>query len=1127
MKKIKSFFVNNLLLLFIVINTNAQINLNSTTITRFKKFEATITVNGLSLSSAQKNLINGSTLNNFDKNQIYLEATFSNGGTTKIVNGFYYEDYSITNAYHPDTSVCTFPNIKVQTLNPSGNFSWKVRFTPTIIGTWTVNLTFKFPNSSNPNLTIYNGSITCTSETDPKSGFIYLDNSVFRYSDGTGFIPLGINVPNCPEWTPGGENSGTNMYDVYFKRLSEEGGNLARIFIDNFETLALIAPFPDNNFQYYNKFKLSSAYQLDKIVELAEFYKIKLQIVTSLYVLYNNGYWQTNPYNLNAKLNTWPHDPMLASHGDCNTPTEFLTKTSAKTNHKNLLRYIIDRWGYSPSIFSWELINEANLTTNDYTALENWHSEMANFMKSHEKYGRFVSTGYGGGTDFSTDLEKRIPITQNMDYYAMHRYITPNLPPNQDTNYPNGLIEDAKFKWFEEISNYKNYINKPFIMGEAGYIGDNWNKYELNDPKAFGYHQELWSTLFHGGYGPNIEWCFEAFIKRNSLTNESSDFMKCLRPISEYVKNIPKLDYKTQKSYRILSTNTNYTSDKLNVYYFIDNSINKVFGWAQDGNFSVEKLLGLNNLSSYYLTGNHPYLNDLSTNKPAYASTNFNFTIQLPSSGKYEVQWYNTETGLSYGTIETILSCGLELDLGMPTFLRNGKYADAAFIATKVGYGENEKDYLGISIPVKGNSRLQSDVSNKVIFTETSGKMAFTYFDGNNWVSGPTSATAPNLYSNTGFALKQDWTGSTYYAGSVNNVVNFYQLYYNNNTWLTNQLTNTNVSIKPNSEIKWNIDKGFYVRNDGYMSSFHNCNNTYWCVDWLNPSAPKVYSNTGFSIATSLNNSLIYAGVNASNQTDIYKLWWNTTWQFAKLTNTNNLNIRTDSKVLMGYQNTIGYYVRTDGYINAFYNCGQTYWCVAWITNPQNAVPVMPGTKIFVLPTFDGQVFYIGTDENIYRVYYNNGWLTELLTYDECPNTKQANTDLLVTSNHIYFTGSDNKIHNLSYLSSSGTQKQMQNTISPSYFPDYKNTTSFSNLPLEKKLKIIRPSNNSSIILVSTDIIKSAAVYDITGKLMLEKSNIENNFLEFSISQFTNGIYFVKTLHANGTAEINKISITN
>ena len=83
---------------------------------------------------------------------------------------------------------------------------------------------------------------------------------------------------------------------------------------------------------------------------------------------------------------------------------------------KRKLRYIVARWGYSPSILAFELFNEVQFTDaaqlNMWNIIEAWHNEMAQFIRANDVYHHLITS--------SSDLTK--PIWDQTDYYQHHDY---------------------------------------------------------------------------------------------------------------------------------------------------------------------------------------------------------------------------------------------------------------------------------------------------------------------------------------------------------------------------------------------------------------------------------------------------------------------------------------------------------------------------------------------------------------------------------------------------------------------------------------------------------------------------------------------------------------------------------
>src|SRR5690606_29016805 len=90
----------------------------------------------------------------------------------------------------------------------------------------------------------------------------------------------------------------------------------------------------------------------DAVVDAAEEHGVYFQ-----FVLQYHGQVSTS-VNPNSHENPWN----AANGGWLESPSHFFTDERARRLTRQKYRYIVARWGYSPSIMAWELFNEVELT---------------------------------------------------------------------------------------------------------------------------------------------------------------------------------------------------------------------------------------------------------------------------------------------------------------------------------------------------------------------------------------------------------------------------------------------------------------------------------------------------------------------------------------------------------------------------------------------------------------------------------------------------------------------------------------------------------------------------------------------------------------------------------------------
>ncbi|KAL5519413.1 hypothetical protein ACEPAH_1096 [Sanghuangporus vaninii] len=224
--------------------------------------------------------------------------------------------------------------------------------------------------------------------------------------------------------------------------------------------------------------------RLDNVVRTAAKYDIRL-IVT----LTNNwvGYGGSDLY-----LN-W----MIGSNA---THDLFFTDRNVISGYQRYAKIIVERYKESPSIFAWELINEARCLSDLIPAgpncvpgsdtLHAWYREQSDFVRSLDPY-HLISTGGEGqfywtdppviwsngvastdynfdgraGEDFDKDL-----LLPNIDFGVYHMYAQPWY---SQLDFPgsNFSITDWGLDWIQAHANSAKMSGKPLILEEFGLSG--------------------------------------------------------------------------------------------------------------------------------------------------------------------------------------------------------------------------------------------------------------------------------------------------------------------------------------------------------------------------------------------------------------------------------------------------------------------------------------------------------------------------------------------------------------------------------------------------------------------------------------------------------------------------------
>lgn len=469
-------------------------------------------------------------LNPYDPDQVRIECLFyaQDGSPAVKRNGFYYQPYSVNNnSYIEETT----------------DYQFRVRFAPPKTGTYRCDIRVYMNNSGTPSLTYNNIYFNVVGTNNP--GFLAVDATTkkLRFTDQGQpyFFGIGQNMevlgdadddislhPNFPydnhyEFDANGNACCWSVnYGPNEAKASARTNNFQRTCINdlaqnkgNFIRLRLnpdIYPFdvPDvrkgpnseditrydlnrtlNNYQHNQMF----LGELDKTLDLCE--------SEGVYIMLNLFADQ-----LTVRFDESPYHTIINNNSSIeNTIYGFFTEPAAKEVFKNQLYYVHARWGYSPNIALWQMINETeniysyrareiNGVTTPYnpnlkSVVQAWVCDMKSYLDGF--YPRHLVTN---GTISSASIND----VNCLDVYSSNDY--------------NNDVDGSS--WKDQIhvfaSSYNN-VGKPFLFGEVG-LGvecrkgfngiERWLDGELYNDRSF--HNNIWASMAGSSIATGLNW---------------------------------------------------------------------------------------------------------------------------------------------------------------------------------------------------------------------------------------------------------------------------------------------------------------------------------------------------------------------------------------------------------------------------------------------------------------------------------------------------------------------------------------------------------------------------------------------------------------------------------------------
>ena len=282
---------------------------------------------------------------------------------------------------------------------------------------------------------------------------------------------------------------GANALNI-FPKMGAAHENWSRVWMTHFyegSGLGLNLDWPKVN-NTFGQLSLPNAQHWDAIVAAADQAGIHFQMTlqhhgqySSIPISNTDPNWEQNPYN-------------TANGGFLSSATNFFTDATAQSLTKRKLRYIVARWGYSPSIMAWELFNEVQFTDaghlNQWSTIEAWHNEMATFLRSQDLYQHLITT--------SSLLTE--PLWDQTDYYQHH-------------DYPSDLISGIRDA--QDIS--ASQPVGPDYSGECG----------IDFTPHVGISPPVWAGLMAGQSADAMPWYWDTIDPNNDyfLIKAAADFV--------------------------------------------------------------------------------------------------------------------------------------------------------------------------------------------------------------------------------------------------------------------------------------------------------------------------------------------------------------------------------------------------------------------------------------------------------------------------------------------------------------------------------------------------------------------------------------------------------------------------
>jgi hypothetical protein len=352
-------------------------------------------------------------------------------------------------------------------------------------------------------------------------GFIEVsvqNSAYFQFSDGSPYIPIGINMINPSGRYHNKPDSAMLEIGRWMKNLSANGGNYVRIWLSE--------SFWDMEDKQAGKYSEDKIKRIDRFMAMARENHLRIKITMEHF---RSVTMEENPQSWATKF------VYHTSHGGpLDNIRQYLTSTAGQTLFLDKADFYQKRYGSDTLFFGWELWNEMNAIHGPQDSIFfDWNIKMLNEVSKRFPENLVMQSFGSFDNEDVRPVYKKMILLPGNQVAQVHRYL--DLGAQMEVCHaPMDIICSSAI---DEILSYSP--GKPVMLAETGAVEPSHSgpsKYYPVDTAGILLHDILFAPFFTGSAGTGMCWHWESYVDKNDLWyhfGRFSETVKGINPIAE------------------------------------------------------------------------------------------------------------------------------------------------------------------------------------------------------------------------------------------------------------------------------------------------------------------------------------------------------------------------------------------------------------------------------------------------------------------------------------------------------------------------------------------------------------------------------------------------------------------